>query len=193
MSASQKLNPRFGVLTVLILLAAFSRIIPHPLNFSPLGAIGLFGAAYFSQKWQALLIPIAATWLSDLFINNVIYGQYYPSFTWFSSGFYWQYGTYLLITVVGFFLFKNKVTLPRILTGSLLSTAFFFGITNFACWPGSTMYSQDANGLMACYVAGVPFLQGTLLGDLFYSGVLFGAFALLQQWAPTLKMKRVAY
>ena len=193
MSALQKLNLRFGVLTLLILLAAFSRIIPHPLNFSPLGAIGLFGAAYFSKKWQALLVPIAATWLSDLFINNVIYGQYYPSFTWFASGFYWQYGTYLLITIIGFLLFKSKVNVPRIFAGSLISTALFFLITNFACWPGSTTYTQDFNGLMTCYVAGVPFLQGTLLGDLFYSGVLFGVFALLQQNVPALKSRRVAY
>ncbi len=193
MSTSQKLSLRFGVLTGLILLAAFSRIIPHPPNFSPLGAIGLLGAAYFSKKWQALLVPIAATWLSDLFINNVIYGQYYPSFTWFASGFYWQYGTYLLITVIGFFLFKTKVTAPRILAGSLLSTVLFFLITNFACWPGSTTYTQDFSGLMTCYVAGVPFLRGTLFGDLFYSGVLFGVFALLQQNVPALKRRRVAY
>lgn len=193
MSTSQKLSLRFGVLTSLVLLAAFSRIIPHPLNFSPLGAMGLFGAAYFSKKWQALLVPIAATWLSDLFINNIIYGQYHPTFTLFSSGFYWQYGAYLLITVIGFLLFKNKVTAPRILAGSLLSTALFFLITNFACWPGSTTYSQDFNGLMTCYAAGVPFLQGTLFGDLFYSGVLFGAFALLQQNVPALRFRKVAY
>ncbi len=79
----QKIHLYFGALVILILLAAFSRVIPHMANFSPLGAIGLFGAAYFTRRWQAFLIPIAATWLSDLFINNVIYAQYYPSFTWF--------------------------------------------------------------------------------------------------------------
>ena len=83
----KKINLRFSVLCAMILLAAFSRITPHMPNFSPLGAIGLFGAAYFAKKWQAFLIPIAATWLSDLFINNVIYAQYYPKFTWFYQGF----------------------------------------------------------------------------------------------------------
>lgn len=57
----EKINLRFSVLVLMIVLAAFSRIIPHMPNFSPLGAIGLFGAAYFSKKWQAFLIPIAAT------------------------------------------------------------------------------------------------------------------------------------
>lgn len=194
MSAQQKLNVRFSVIAGLILLAAFSRIIPHPLNFSPLGAIGLFGAAHFSKKWQALLVPIAATWLSDLFINNVIYRQYYPEFTWFSPGFYWVYGTYLLITVIGFFIFKKSVTAPKVLAGALTSTVLFFLITNFICWPGNPMYTQDFSGLMTCYAAGVPFLKGTLLGDLFYSGVLFGTFALLQQSVPALRLKRkIAY
>ena len=73
-----KINLRFSILTALILLVAFSRMIPHPTNFSPLGAIAIFGAAHFSKKWQILFIPLAATWLSDLFINNVIYANYYP-------------------------------------------------------------------------------------------------------------------
>ena len=49
----KKINLRFTVLVALILLCAFSRMIPHMPNFSPLGAIGIFGAAYFTKKWQA--------------------------------------------------------------------------------------------------------------------------------------------
>jgi hypothetical protein len=193
MSTQQKVNLRFSVLAGLVLLAAFSRIVPHMLNFSPMGAMGLFGAAYFSKKWQAILVPLAATWLSDLFINNVMYYQYYPQFTWFSGGFYWPYGTYLLITLIGFLIFRKGVTPPKVFAGAITSTVLFFLITNFACWPGNPMYTQDFSGLMTCYVAGIPFIQGTLLGDLFYSTVLFGSFALLQQNVPALRLKRVAY
>src|ERR1700742_3868132 len=124
-----KVNPRFGVLAAMIVLAAFSRCIPHMPNFSPLGAIGLFGAAYFTKRWQAFLVPIAATWLSDLFINNVIYGKYYTGFNWIYSGFYWTYGSYLLITLAGIFILK-KVTTQRVLIGALTSTAIFFLVTN---------------------------------------------------------------
>jgi hypothetical protein len=176
---SQKINLRFLALTAIIVLAAFSRLVPHMPNFSPLGAIGLFGAAHFSKKWQAILIPLAATFLSDLFINNVIYGQYYPTFTWLSEGFYWQYGAYVLITLVAFFIFK-KVNTATVLTGALASTAIFFLVSNFGCWPGGT-YPQNGAGLMQCYAAGVPFLKGTMLGDLFYSTVMFGGFALAQK------------
>jgi hypothetical protein len=183
----QKINLRFSLLTALILLCAFSRIIPHIPNYSPLGAIGLFGAAHFSKKWQAFLIPIAATWLSDLFINNVIYAQYYPKFTWFYEGFYWQYGSYLIITLTGLGIL-NKINIPKVLTGTLASTAIFFLVSNFGCWIGSTTYPQNFGGLITCYAAGIPFLKGTLLGDLFYSGVLFGTFALAQYKFPVLRL-----
>jgi hypothetical protein len=152
-----------------------------------LGAIGLFGAAHFSKKWQAFLIPIAATWLSDLFINNVIYAQYYPKFTWFYEGFYWQYGSYLIITLTGLGIL-NKINIPKVLTGTLASTAIFFLVSNFGCWIGSTTYPQNFGGLITCYAAGIPFLKGTLLGDLFYSGVLFGTFALAQYKFPVLRL-----
>jgi hypothetical protein len=164
----------------MIVLAAFSRVIPHMLNFSPLGAIALFGAAYFQKKWQAFLIPIAATWLSDVFINNVVYAKYYPSFTWADDGFYWIYGTYLLIVLAGIFILR-KITISRIVLASLSSTAIFFIVTNFICWPGSKIYSQDFNGLMNCFAAGIPFLKGTFLGDLSYSAILFGLLAIMQR------------
>ena len=182
------INIRFGLLCVIILLAAFSRIIPHMPNFSPLGVIGLFGAAHFTKKWQAFLIPIAATWLSDLFINNVIYAKYYPEFTWLYQDFYWQYGSYLLIALAGIFIF-NKINPQKVIAGALTSTSIFFLVSNFGCWIGSTIYPQNFGGLMTCYAAGIPFLKGTILGDLFYSGVLFGSFALAQRQFPVLHVK----
>lgn len=179
------INLRFSLLTGLILLAAFSRIIPHPANFSPLGAIALFGAAHFSKKWHVILIPIAATWLSDLFINNIIYAAYYPTFTWFYEGFYWQYISYVVIALIAIPLFK-KVSKERILFGALTSTIIFFLISNVGCWIGSAYYPQNFMGLMSCYAAGIPFLKGTILGDLFYSLVLFGTFALAEYKLPAL-------
>ena len=187
MSTTQKIKFRTGVLILFILLAAFSRTLPHPANFSPLAAIGLFGAAFFDRKWQTFLIPIAATWLSDLFINNYIYAEYYPSFTWFYGGFYWQYGCYLLIAVVGIFMLKT-INTTRVVGAALMATALFFLVTNFGVWLGSRVYPQNFAGLMTCYAAGIPFLKGTLLGNLFYSGLLFGGFALLQQKLSFLKL-----
>jgi hypothetical protein len=189
---SQKINLRFVALVVIILVAAFSRLVPHIPNFSPLGAIGLFGAAYFSKKWQAVLIPLAATFISDLFISNVVYGDGSAGFKWLYEGFYWQYGAYVLITVSAFFILK-KVTTKTVITGALSSSVIFFLVSNFGCWPGN-YYPQNFAGLMQCYAAGLPFatgsslhnlltvpsLFGTLVGDLFYAGLLFGSFAFFQ-------------
>lgn len=182
-----KINLKFSVLTVLIVFAAFSRIIPHMPNFSPLGAIGIFGAAYFSKRWQALLVPILATWLSDLFINNVIYAQYYPSFTWFYEGFYWQYVSYILIVLFGMLIFK-KVNLKNVFVGALGSSLIFFMVSNFGCWIGSATYPQNFTGFTECYLMGIPFFKGTLLGDLFYCGVLFASFELARREIPVLRM-----
>ena len=186
----KKINLRFTVLVALILLCAFSRMITHMPNFSPLGAIGIFVAAYFTKKWQAFLIPILSIWLSDLFINNVIYSQNNAEFTWFYSGFYWQYFTYLLIPLVGIFIFK-KINPQRVIAGALTSSLIFFLVSNFGCWIGNPIYTQNFAGLVTSYVAGIPFFNGTLLGDLCYSGILFGSFALAQYKFPILRLTNV--
>ena len=174
---TQKIFLRFSVLSLLLVIAAFSRILPHPYNFSPLAAMGLLGAAFFSKKWQAIFLPLAATWLSDLFINNVLFADYFQGFTWFYQGFYWQYGAYALIAIIVYFLF-NTLSIPKILAGSIIATSIFFLITNFGAWLGNPLYPQTFQGLMASYIAGIPFLQGSFLGDVFYSAVLFGGFYL---------------
>lgn len=183
-----KINLRFTVITSIILLAAASRLLPIH-NFSPLGAIALFGAAHFTKKWQAIAIPLAATWLSDLFINNVIYARFYPTFTWFYQGFYWQYASYILIAVVAFFILK-KVSVKNVLIGVLSSTVIFFLVSNFGVWVSSNAYPHNFTGLIACYTAAIPFVNGTLISDLLYSAILFGSFALAQKQLPVLQLAR---
>jgi hypothetical protein len=189
----KKINLQFGLITIFVLLAAFSRTLPHIWNFSPICAMGLFGAAHYDKQWKALLIPLSATWLSDLFINNVLFKQFFPAFTWFYDGFYWQYGTYLLIGVVGYFLFNHKITVAKVLGGSLIATVLFFLISNFGVWAGSAMYAHNFSGLLECYAAGLPFLKGTLGGNLFYSTVFFGGYYLLQKQFTALRLPYLHY
>ncbi len=188
-----KIKLQFGVLTAIIVLAAFSRIIPHGVNLSPLAAIGLFGAAHFAKRWQAFLVPIAATWASDLYINNVVYSSTNPSFTWFYDGFYWQYGSYLLITLLGVVLYKTNVTVAKVLGGAVGSSLLFFVISNFGCWVGSSTYSQNLSGLATCYAAGLPFYKFTLASDAFFSAVLFGGYYLLQKQFSVFKLSNLKY
>lgn len=184
---NKSINIRFGIIALLVLVAALSRLLPHPYNFTPIGAMGLFGAAYFSKRYLAFLVPFAAMWVSDLILNNVVYAKMYPEFY---NGFQWWghasvYLSFGVIVMLGFVLLR-KARVVNVLIASLLASIVFFLITNFAVWMGSPMYPQNAVGLIACYAAGLPFFGNTLLGDLFYSGVLFGAFELLKVRFPKL-------
>lgn len=185
-SKPEKLFTYTNTVLLLIILVVLSRLVPHMHNFSPIGAISLFGAAYFVKKWQAFIVPIIAVWISDLFINNLIYSYMYPSFSLFYEGFFWQYGSYLLITLGGIIILK-KINLPRIISASLFSSISFFIVTNFGFWISSPFYTKDFNGLITCYIAAIPFIKGTLIGDAVFTSVMFGSFYLLQQKFSHLK------
>ncbi len=184
-----KINLHFTLLTALILLAALSRLLPHPPNFTPVGGMALFGAAYFSRKYLAFLVPFVALWLSNLMLNNLVYAKMYPEFyegfVWFDSGLLWVYVSFVLIAGLGFLVLKNVKPL-RLLGASLGASVLFFIITNFGTWASGTMYAKTVEGLTACYVAAIPFFWNTLAGDLFYTAVLFGTFEVLKQRYPAL-------
>ena len=183
----RKINLRNSTLIILTLIIAFCRLIPVTPNFSPLGAVALFGAAQFKNKYHAIIIPLFAVWLSDLFVNNLIYSHIFSEFTFFYNGFYWQYGSYILIAFGGIFIFR-KINTIRILSGSLFASILFFTISNFGCWIGNPFYPQNINGLLTCYAAGIPFIKGTLLGNLFYSIMIFSTFYALEIFYPKLKL-----
>ncbi|MCO6462019.1 MAG: hypothetical protein J5I59_11495 [Saprospiraceae bacterium] len=166
------------IISLFIIIAAFSRLIPHEMNLTPVGAIALFGGAYLGMNWKSFFIPLAAIFASDLLLNNYVYAQPGAEFQLFYDGALWVYFTYGLIVLLGAFWLK-KVTIFRVVTGSLGAAVIFFLVTNFACWPGTT-YTPDMKGLMDCYIAGIPFFRGTLMGDLIFSGILFGAYSFIQ-------------
>ncbi|MCY7350912.1 MAG: hypothetical protein LH606_09615 [Cytophagaceae bacterium] len=182
-----KNSPRFGVLITLILLAAFSRLIPHAPNFTAVGAMALFGGAYFSRKSWALAVPLLALWLSDIVLNNVMYRQYYPTFTLQVNP--WTYGTFAVIVVLGAVLLKRVKPLNVVFTSVLASTLFFL-MSNFSVWLGSGAFPQTPGGLMACYTVALPFFGNTLAGDLFWCGVLFGVFEFAKRRFPELSLQK---
>jgi hypothetical protein len=186
----QKINLRFGVITGMILLAALSRLIPHPANFAPIGGMALFGAAYYNKRYWAFLIPIVSMWISDLVLNNVVYAQYFDHFVWFYSGSLFTYGAFALIVLFGMLTLK-KVRIPNLIVSALGASVIFFIVSNFGVWFSGTMYPKDFSGLMACYTAGIPFFKNTILGDLVYSGILFGAFEWSMRRFPQLRLQPV--
>ncbi len=166
-----------GLFLVFVSLAAATRLFPNvmPPNVSPLASIALFGSTFFGRKYLAILVPLIVLFLSDLFLNNIVYSAYYEGFTIFSPNSILVYLAFLLIALIGFGVLK-KVTGTRVLGGTILATITFFLITNFGSWLYLPNYSKDLTGLFQSYVAGLPFLQNSLLGNLFYSGVFFGLY-----------------
>lgn len=184
----EKMSLRTGIIVLFVLFAALSRLLPHPPNFTPIGGMALFGAAYFSRKYLAFLIPLAAMWLSDLLLNNLVYAKAYPElyegFFWFGS--LYVYMSIVLIGLLGLALLR-KVKLTTLLGASLAASVLFFLITNFGSWLADPMYPKNAAGLTAAYAAGIPFFWNTLLGDLFYVAVLFGGYEWASRNIPQLK------
>lgn len=183
---NSKISIRLGVLALLVFVTAFSRLIPHPSNFAPVGAMALFGAAHFRQRYLAFIIPIVAMWLSDLALNNLIYGEYFDHFVWFYNGFHWTYAAFILIGLLGLLLLK-KISFKNAVLASLSASILFFIVSNFGVWASGTMYPKDATGLISCYAAGLPFLKNTMMGDLVYSGFMFGVFEMAQRKFPVLR------
>ncbi len=157
---------KFLIPFLLIVLGIISRFLPHPANFAPIGAIALFGALYLPKKY-ALIVPIIAMFISDIFI-----------------GFYsWQimlsvYTSFILMGVIGLVVRNNK-KFSTILGGTLLGSILFFLITNFAVWAFGTMYAHNLSGLAQSYTMAIPFFKNSLLGDIFYTTILVGSYELL--------------
>lgn len=148
---------------ILITLGIAARFLPHPANFAPIGAIAIFSGIYLPKKW-ALILPLAAMLLSDLFI-----------------GFYaWPimlsvYAGFVVMGLIGLAIRKNK-KVSTVLGGTVLGGVIFYLVTNGAVWAFGSLYPHTVAGLMQSYYMAIPFFRNSLLGDLFYVGVLAGAY-----------------
>lgn len=166
-------HARLGALLTAILIAAALRLVPHPPNFTPIGAMALFGGAYFGRRALAFAAPLGAMLLSDAILG-------------FHSGMAYVYGSVALIVLIGWAVAK-RITPLAIAGAAIASSVLFFAITNFGTWATGELYPPTLAGLEACFVAAIPFFQNTLAGDLFFAALLFGGFALLERWLPILR------
>jgi hypothetical protein len=157
----------------LTVLAALVRLVPHPPNFAPIGSVALFGGARL-RGWQAYLVPVLAMLVTDPIRN---YMEGYPSS--YSAGTLVIYASFLITVVLGRVFLRNSTNPLRIGAVALAGSVQFFLFTNLMSWWG--MYSHDVAGLLTCYTAALPFFARTAASDLFYSGVLFSAYALLSR------------
>ncbi len=167
------LSKKIWLVVGVVFAAALLRIVPHPPNFAPVAAMALFAGAHVDDKRIAFLLPLAVMFLSDIVLG-------------FHAGMPLIYVCMCIAVAIGMQMQKN-IGVLTVAGGALASSVIFFVVTNFGVWLSSGMYPLNAGGLVASYVAAIPFFHYTLGGNLFYAGVLFGGFALIETRLPSVR------
>jgi len=164
--------PENQIAILLVVVAVIFRLLPHPANFAPIGAIALFGGVYLKNK-QAMWLPLAAMIVSDIIIglHSTIF------FTW---------GSFLFIAGIGIYL-KTRKNIKNVILGTVLGSLVFYFVTNFGVWAVTPLYAKTTQGLIQCYLMAIPFFRNTLVSDIFYVAVFFGAYELVKNYQRKLK------
>lgn len=167
-SKNQRMNRKFFVFFLLAVvgISIGARLLPHPPNFAPIGALALFAGVYASKisKWY-LLVPLVTMFASDLFV-----GFYEPKTMAV------VYISFFAIGLIGLLIRVFKAKLQTVMLGTLAGSVLFYLTTNFAVWEFSGMYAPTLDGLLLSYYMALPFLKFTLLGDFFYVALFFGIY-----------------
>lgn len=170
----QKINTRNTVLVLMIIAAAAFRFVsykfPYVLsNFTPVGAIALFGGAYFTDKWKAYLVPLLTLFASDLLLNRLYSGNWEI----FNSSSIMVYICFALIVFLGTLIKKANVL--NVFAASLAAVVLHWLLTDL---PFGSLYPHNLSGYMESLAAAIPFERNMLFGDIVFCAVLFGGFEL---------------
>ena len=137
----------------LILVLSFTRLIPHPWNFTPILAASIFSGFYFKNFFLGLFVVIFSMFLGDLYLG-------------FHSTMFFTYVSLALAVAIGILIKNFKFS--EILVSGLTSSICFFVITNFGAWLTLEMYEKNLSGLINSYVLAIPFFHNTLISTLVY-------------------------
>jgi hypothetical protein len=186
----KNLNARNWVLFLIILTAAATRFInldnqSEWSNFTPVGAIALFGGTYFQNRYKAYLVPLLTLFVSDIFITYSYTGEW----TLFYGGFQWVYICFALMVYIGS-LIKN-VKVSNVFLASLAGVFVHWIITDIQPWLGGTLYAKGIEGYFQSLVAAIPFERNLLFGNLIFGAILYGGFELAKYKFTVLRLKPV--
>ena len=147
-----KENINSFILPIVIILAlSLTRLIPHPWNFSPMIAVGVFSGFYFRQFYLSLFVVIFSMFIGDLFLG-------------FHSLMFFTYVALAIAVLIGLYVKHFRFT--EILYSGLASSVCFFIITNFGAWLTLEMYEKNFAGLLQSYTMAIPFFHNTLISTL---------------------------
>jgi|HubBroStandDraft_1064217.scaffolds.fasta_scaffold18803_3 uncharacterized protein DUF6580 len=168
----RRVDPSLALL--LVLLAIVSRLVPHPWNLTPLVAIALFGGATLERTGGAAAVVLVALAFGDAALGTLPY-----------EGMAWVYGASVAVVLVGRLLGSHRGVAPTLIA-ALAAGALFYVVTNFGVWATGHLYPRTVSGLLACYVAAIPFYRHQVVGDLAYTALLFGMLAAARRLRATL-------
>jgi len=178
----------------LVAIAVFLRIRPHDWNLVPMGAIALYAGARLPLRW-AWAVPISALMISDMLMDFGLGGSFFATNQAAEYHIYSRiavYGTFALSTLMGPLANRAKIGPALLPALSLAASGLLFLTSNFAVWAEGQLYPMNLSGLVACYVAAVPFFDKTLVADLIGTAVLFSVGALLHQACTLVTARRYA-
>jgi hypothetical protein len=151
----------------LIVVGVLSRLIPHPPNVTAVVGVSLLGAYAIRSPWLAALIPVAVMGLADIVLG------------WHSSALF-TYAGMLAGVLIGRNLLR-QLSVLRLGGAAFFASLAFFLISNFGVFLGG-YYGFGLEGLIACYVAAIPFWGLSLIGDLGSTAILFALFVLARRY-----------
>jgi len=175
----QKINTRTIVLILMIVAAAAMRLVSYKFpyimsNFTPVGAIALFGGAYFTDKWKAYLVVLLTLFASDILINFL----YSSKWVLWYNGSFWVYLTFAIMVFIGSLI--KKANIGNVAMASLASVAVHWLIIDMP-WLYGPLYPHTLAGYGLSLVAAIPFERNMVLGDIVFGAILFGGFELAQR------------
>lgn len=185
------------VLAAVILAAGMYRLFMasgtlSPLaNFTPLGAMALFGGCYYNDKWKAYPVPLLTLWLTDIILSRFIF---FHEWVFFYDGFVWVYGSFALMVLIGGFI--KKVSIKSVVFSAVSAALIHWIVSDFGVWLGGGTdvttglpFTRDFAGYLKCLSVAIPFMRNLLIGNLVFGALLFGSFELMQRRFPILQLQ----
>lgn len=185
----QKTNARTLVLITLIIAATAMRLaslqFPFLSNFTPLGAVAMFGGVYFTDKWKAYLTVLLTFFVSDVIINHSYTGQW----SLWSSYTFWNCVCFSIVVLIGSFIKKINVGTSVVI---LFAPVIVHWLVMDLPWVNDAngLYPHTLIGYGEALIAAIPFEKNMLLGDAVFGAILFGGFELAKSKYAVLRPTR---
>jgi len=188
----QKFNPRTIVLLLVIIAAAALRVLtqftshPGPIsNFTPIGAMALFGGAYFRGKIKPFVLFLFTLFISDVVLSFTIYSSFRTGLLY--TGWYWTYAAFVLMVLTGKVLIKN-VNVKNIFLSVIIITIIHWLVSDI----GGCLSEKTTAAVLSLYgqrlITAIPYELNFFGGCLIYGALMFGSFEWLQSKYPKINL-----